>query len=243
MTKEKDSELSEVSNDLSSIEAFEVIVKSALSTVPFFGSALIECINASERIQQRRLNSFFLDYLNDLAEKNEDKISIDYLNSSDFFDLTRNIFSYVVKTKEVMKHKALAIIYIEGVVKKVDVDNSAEIIFASFISEMSKLQILILLFVERNQKDLIKIETYEKFYELFVKFSNFKNVDKYEFKYLAGDLERKAILSFEHGLDDYNSKGDFIVDSGFVPSSVIITSFGKRFIKYIEFIRFDEFIS
>ncbi len=145
-------------------------------------------------------------------------------------DITRIIFENVVKVKTVEKYKALLKIYLDAIINKIDIENTLHSDFSRFIVELFSFQIIILKFIEKFEKDLIEIDTYQNFYELFVKYNSDYLLDKYEFKYYCNDIENKALITCEAGLDDFDSKNGLLALESHRPASVRLTSMGFKFL-------------
>src|SRR5260221_9293311 len=123
------------------------IIKGAIGAIPFVGTAINEiAFDIHGRIQQNRVNEFVKELSVQFKSLSEQKIDANYLQSEDFYDLTKAVFENALKSKQEEKRKALASVYIDGVKIKSKSETDIHILFAQFIGSLTPLQISILYF-------------------------------------------------------------------------------------------------
>lgn len=159
-------------------------------------------------------------------------IDEDYLKGDDFYDLTRTIFESVIKTKSQKKHMALSRVYLTGIIEKTDTDNDLIYVFSKFIVELMPQQIQVLLFIERNEKELAKFKSFNEFYGLFIE----QNISMgiYELNYFCNELVNRSLISFGRGLEDSNSLASLKELQEERYSSGKLTSLGIKFIEFLK---------
>lgn len=209
------------------------ILKASFNLIPFLGPFINEVLfDIGARIQETRFKEFVetLSLKIDNLEKRQFKE--DYFKSDDFYDITRKVFQSALNIKQKEKREALSNIYLSSIIDSALVDETNHLLFTEFIDSLAPIQIQILRFVEENKQKLNQISKYSTFYHLFTNNDN-SIIDKYKFKYYGNDLEAKALISFEDGLEAYDSHSQEMVFQGHKYPSVIITNLGKEFLNYL----------
>lgn len=211
------------------------ILKGIVGGVPYIGALMTELMfEIPNRIQQDRINETVGILKLKLNRLSEEMIDEEYLASEDFFDYTRIAIESALKLNTTEKRNCLANIYVDVLNLKSSFDNDCHSLFMKFTAELSSYQILILKFIEEYEKELVEIETYQKFYDLFIDKRNIENLDPYEFKFYCSNLENRSLVSFGAGLSDFNdTTGVIETDSSHKHSSAIISSLGKKLIAYL----------
>lgn len=229
LSPEMDNDIDDIVNSTS-----EAIIKSAIGTIPIVGPLINEILfDFRSRIKLNRI-SRLIDKLNEkLKNIDAEKVNLAYFESEEFHDLTLEIFEQATKIRESKKHTALAELYVDSIIKQSDLDQEIKFVFISFIRELTSFQIILVKLIQENETNLIEIGTYENFYKFFQE--NYKNIqiDKSEFKFHVNDLEKKALISCEAGLEDFESTRATMVLERHRNASVKITNFGQRFLKFL----------
>jgi hypothetical protein len=209
--------------------------KIAFSFIPYLGPALSEIlIDFPNRIKQNRVNELVYILKDKIENMQENVISIEYLRSDDFHDLSILTFENATKIRNHKKRIALANLYIDSIKNEIDFEIDKNKIFIEFIADISEIQLILFKYIADFQDQLFEIESFEKFYNSFRLNAKGIEIGKYEFKYAINGLEAKALISLGNGLDDFYSNTQLIVGNDHKPASVKITDFGEDFIRYLK---------
>ncbi len=210
------------------------ITKNTLALIPIIGHSINGFIDIRNQIQQERLNALVL-ILNSRMEKVEASlIDQDYLKGDDFFDYTQAMLESSIKIRTEEKRRALVNIYVNSILNKSDYLNDESKLFLDYITHLSLAQILILKFVLNNKKKLVEIGSYDSLHKLYCLTFPEPHIDSDNFKFYCSDLEKRALVSFGDGLDDFNSQAAYKVAESHKESSAVITEMGNRFMEFLQ---------
>lgn len=210
-------------------------IKSIIGAIPYFGTLMNEVFfEYRTRIQQKRIE-LLLNELNDKIKFVEiNLLNQEYFETDEFYDLTIQVFDKAIKTKNIEKIKILANIYLNGIINSSDIENDRHSIILDFVLTIKSTQIVILKFIEENEKELKEIKYFRNLIMLFREKETALVIEEYEFKFYINDLENKGLITTEGGLIDYNDKTDVIEWQSSVKNSLYLTEFGKEFISFMK---------
>ena len=192
----------------------------------FFGGVYAELKQQSFRQTIERLD----DCYRDLSSRN--LISKEYLESDDYANLMIDILKKINSFNRDEKIAAVVQIYRQVVQNKLPYDDSDEKIFIDVLEKISAQELLVLHFVDMNKAELETIDSWKKFYTLFMERNASISMDKYKFKFHVSRLEQMGLV-FCSDLDGFDYHHQVLGLSESKPSSAGITPMGSKFLNYL----------
>lgn len=192
----------------------------------FFGGVYAELKQQNFQQTINRLN----DCYRDLSSKN--LISKEYLESDDYANLLIDILKKINSFNRDEKRVAVVQIYRQVVLNKLPYDDSDEKIFIDVLEKISAQELLVLHFVDINAKELETIDSWENFYNLFIRKNASISMDKYKFKFYVSRLEQMGLV-FCSDLSGYDDHHQVLGTGDSRPSSAGITPMGSKFLNYL----------
>jgi hypothetical protein len=112
------------------------VLKGAVGAIPFVGTLLNEvAFEARSRLKQRRLEAFFKEIADALAQLSEDKVDRNYLRSEEFSDLFEDVGNRVSQTRDDRKRVYFRNILVKGILGQSVPDLSA--MFIALLHEIT----------------------------------------------------------------------------------------------------------
>ena len=159
-------------------------------------------------------------------------ISLDFLASDQYVRLMMDVLRKAYAFNTAQKREVVAEIYKKVLQDKIEYVDSDEQLFIGILEKINANEVVILIFMEKNEKDLKTIDSWENFYELYMG-QNPKNLlDKYRFKYFASQLELMGLVSCSD-LFGFDAHFQVLAMEESRPCSAGITPMGKKFIEYL----------
>jgi len=156
-----------------------------------------------------------------------------YSKTEDFYDLTYSVFEKCLRTKSVEKHRVLSKIYVDLINKEIDFESALDTLFLDYVIELKPIQFRLLILISEIENELFEIESFANFYELLIQKHGFKEIDKDEFKLHVNKLESLTLISTGASLVNFDDVSSISEYEDHHPASVIVTSLGSKFLKYI----------
>lgn len=213
----------------------EATINVLLSSFGPIGTAIQESLfGIGDRIRNNRIESYLIELEPRLKQIEDLIIPKNYYQSIDFYDLNYKILRGASETSEKLKHKILSNIFCESVNSKNNWEEDLKNIFINIVNEFSINHFFVLKFL-LTQKGKYKIESYENLHHQFSEYIGNKKIDVYQFRLYCRDIENKSLIRFSSNLNEIGSDGGYLEteDSSKI-ESVILTSFGEKFISIIE---------
>lgn len=182
-----------------------------------------------EQSTQKMLNSLEKQY-QELESKN--LVSQEYLASDHYVHLMTDILRKVYAFNTDQKRESVAKIYKEAVQNKLEYADSDEKLFLEAIEKINTQEIQILTFMSINLKNLLLIDSWENFHNLFTRQYPNTPIEKYKFKYFASRLEQMGLV-YCSDLSGYDENWTALGMGDSQPSSAGVTPLGKEFLKYL----------
>jgi hypothetical protein len=212
--------------------AFLNVLLSALGPI---GTVIHESLfGIGDRIRNKRIEDYLVELEPRLKKIENLIIPKEYYESIDFYDLNYKTLKSASETSEKLKHKILSNIYVESINPKSIWENDLKNIFIKIIDEFSTNHFYILKFLIRK-KGIFNIESYEKLHIEFSENIANEKIDVYQFRLYCREIENKSLIRFSSNLNEIGSNGGVVEkeDSSKI-ESIILTSFGEKFISLIE---------
>lgn len=207
-------------------------IKTALSVLPIIGTALDELFfEVSGRIKNDRMEKFVQELSKVVSKLEEAKIDVNYLKSEDFYDFSVDLFSKAVRTNSQLKRLALSRVLCHAIKDRLTFENDLTSIFARYIDELTPFHLRLFMFLKGELENLQSMKTYQEILDRFATYDQSGDIDKYQFRLYARDLEMKTLVRFKKDLGDFVGGGGFATDER--APAVYITSIGERFLMYL----------
>lgn len=209
-------------------------IKTAINLkVPIIGSLINEILfDLNARISQNRINEFVKQLGIRFQELENKTPDYSFFTSERYYDITLKAFESATKANSIEKKIRLSKVYIDAIFNK-NFDFDRYSIYLDFVNRMSDYHVTIFKFVKEYQIELIEIESYYNYFEIFKNATSLINFDRFEFKYFNNELENWSLIYTGSGLANFDSTASVRVLQSHKGASVIITTFGEKFLKYI----------
>jgi len=200
------------------------------------GASIDEALfQVDKRLEERRFKEFIFELDSRVIKIEENSLNTDFLNSDEFYDFTRKMFSIVVKNSSKIKYEILANIFFESIHVDSNWEDDIKNIFTKIVDDFSVNHLLVFKFLV-NRDYVSNIDSYE---DLFLKFDDElsvgKSINKYQFRLYCSEIENKYLIRFSKRMVEIGSNGyNYSPESSDLPN-ITITDFGKMFIEVLEF--------
>lgn len=220
-------------------------VKSALGAVPYAGTALGELFSVilppSIELRRDKWMKEVSMRLNELLEKNENLLT-DLKENEDFISILLETSQLALKTNREEKIKLYSLALKNSV--KIDINFFIQQAYIRYIEELNPYQVLILDFIDKNQNQIIELDSYQKYYNLLTK-GLFGlgaildlSIDSSTVRFFFQDLDKKGLIIVSDAIGELDGsvyEGNYIAyeDQKDLPY-IVITEFGKNFLNMIK---------
>ena len=213
----------------------EASINVILSAFGPIGTAIQESLfGIGDRIRNNRIENYLIELEPRLKQIENLSISKEYFESIEFYDLNYKTLKSVSETSHKLKYKILSNIFCESINPESNWEDDLKNIFINIINEFSINHFYVLKFLI-TKKGIFKIKSYENLYLEFSEYVGDKKIDLYQFRLYCREIENKSLIRFSSNLDEIGSDGGYVEseDSSKI-ESIILTSFGEKFISMIE---------
>jgi hypothetical protein len=213
----------------------EASINVILSAFGPIGTAIQESLfGIGDRIRNNRIENYLIELEPRLKKIENLSIPEKYFESIEFYDLNYKTLKSVSETSDKLKYKILSNIFCESINPESDWENDLKNIFIQIITEFSLNHFYVLKFLI-TKKGIFKIKSYENLHLEFTEYIKNKKIDVYQFRLYCREIENKSLIRFSSNLYEIGSDGGFVEsESSDKIESIILTSFGKKFISMIE---------
>ncbi len=210
-------------------------IKSTFGMVPVVGTALNEIFfEYGNRIKSARLERFIEHLSLQIHTLDQTKLNSGYLQSENFYDITKEVLDKALKTKSKLKHQMLAQILVDSINYTIDIDESLLDVFINYVDSLKPFQIKMLLYFNSKEDAFKEIGSYSSLYNLYTKDNPHLIVTSDEFKLFCSDMENKALISTGGGLTNSDDQRAFRVLESHKDASLRVTSVGKELLNFIQ---------